>query len=128
MAGSVSAEVAAQLLERKNELARAIADALYAAMPELLEKYGERGRGKCLEDMRYNLEHLAPAVAMEEPALFGRYAVWLREMLNAHGVAGDEVPRCIELTRDVIRVHMGADAEAAAAPAIDAALRELRAP
>jgi hypothetical protein len=82
---------AESLLTRKEELAHAITGALYREMPELLEKYGQRGRGKCLEDMRYNLEHLAPAVALGEPALFSRYVAWLRDMLHSRGVPAREV-------------------------------------
>ena len=74
------------LIERKEELARAVTDALYARQPALLVRHGEAGRIKCQQDMRYNLEHLAPAVALQDPALFGRYIQWLVRMLGARGL------------------------------------------
>jgi hypothetical protein len=115
MDGGVGGRAGAALLARKEELAAAITAALYAERPQLLERYGERGRVKCLEDMRYNLEHLAPAVELERPVLFTRYVTWLRDMLAARDVPADDVRRSLELTRDVIADRLAADeAEAAA--------------
>ena len=110
------------LLRDKDALARAITDALYAGMPELLARHGERGRVKCLQDMHYNLEHLAPAVALDDPSLFARYAEWLRDMLGARGVGVDEVRRSLEITRDVTGERMPADEAASIAVSIEAAL------
>ena len=126
MAATGVAESASErLLRDKDALARAITEALYADMPQLLERHGQRGRAKCLQDMHYNLEHLAPAVALGQPALFARYAEWLRDMLQSRGVGVDEVRRSLELTRDVTRASMAeAEAQAVAAP-LDAALAML---
>ena len=121
----VAADAAASLLQRREELARAITDALYADMPELLPRHGERGRIKCLEDMRYNLEHLAPAVALSDDALFVRYVTWLRDMLGARGVGVDEVRRSLELTHEVLQARMSAHEAAAAISPVVAALAEL---
>ena len=110
MAGSgVGDRASATLLERKDELARAVTRALYAERPDLLERYGERGRRKCLQDMRYNLEHLAPAVALGEPALFARYVVWLRDMLAARGVPAVEIGRSLELTSLLVQEQLAGD-------------------
>src|SRR5690606_18084231 len=100
-AGTVGEAAAELLLEHKEELARSITKRLYEVMPELMERHGERGQAKCLQDMRYNLEHLAPAVGLDEPRLFARYVVWLRDMLDAHGVPQAEVLRSLEITRDL---------------------------
>jgi hypothetical protein len=108
--GEAAAEA---LLAAKDELARSITDALYSERPDLLEKYGERGRAKCLQDMRYNVEHLAPAVGLGEPELFASYVVWLRDMLAARDVPADEIRRSLELTGDAVR-HRFTEAEAAA--------------
>ena len=123
MAATAIGERASEsLLRDKEGLARAITDTLYAAMPELLVRHGQRGREKCLQDMHYNLEHLAPAVALDDPSLFARYAEWLRDMLAARGVGMDEVRRSLEITRDIARERMPADEAAAVAASIEAAL------
>jgi hypothetical protein len=123
--GGVGERAAAALLARREELAGAITAALYGERPGLLERYGERGRRKCLEDMRYNLEHLAPAVALGDPSLFARYVVWLRELLQAHGVPARDVRRSLELTGDVVRARLEAEEAAAVERAVGAGLQEL---
>ncbi|HEV2130044.1 MAG TPA: hypothetical protein VGR27_03020 [Longimicrobiaceae bacterium] len=124
-AGHVEEAGSEALLARKEELARAITEALYAEMPDLMEKYGESGRAKCLQDMRYNLEHLAPAVALGEPALFARYVAWLRDMLGARGIPADEVRRSLELTQDFVRVRLAAEQAELVAAAVAAGLNAL---
>ena len=102
MAARTIGEAAAErILARKEKLARTITERLYESMPELLEKHGEYGRAKCLQDMRYNLEHLAPAVALDESPLFTRYVVWLRDMLQSRGVQSAEVLRSLRITREI---------------------------
>jgi hypothetical protein len=102
------------LLDYKSIIARAITDAMYREKPELLERYGEVGRVRCLEDMHFNIEHIAPAVALDEPALFERYVVWLRDMLAARNVPADDVRRSLELTNDVVKQHIPEHADAIA--------------
>jgi MerR family transcriptional regulator, light-induced transcriptional regulator len=116
MAAESLGELACEsLLERQEELARAITGALYEEMPELMERYGERGHAKCLQDMRYNLEHLAAAVALGEPGVFARYVVWLRDLLHARGIPATEVRRSLELTEQVTRTRLsGPEADAVA--------------
>lgn len=111
MGRPLDAEAADVLLQRKEELASEITARLYAAVPELLDRYGERGRMRCLEDMRYNIEHLAPAVSLGEHELFVRYVGWLQEMLSARGVPAGDVRRSLQLTRDVVRERLADDAQ-----------------
>lgn len=94
------------LLDYKGVIARAITDAMYREKPELLERYGEVGRVRCHEDMHFNIEHLAPAVALGEPALFARYVVWLRDMLAARHVPADDVRRSLELMITAVLQHL----------------------
>lgn len=117
---------AAQGLQTHREaLAQAITDALYAEMPELLGRYGERGRQKCLQDMRYNLDHLAPAVELEEPRVFASYALWLNDLLRARHIPTGEVVRSLVLTERVVRERMPADEAEAVARSIRAGLAAL---
>ena len=102
-ATAVGRRAAERLLEHQDALARAVTARLYAERPELLARHGERGREKCLQDMRYNVEHLVPAVDLEDPALFATYVRWLTGMLAARGVAADDVTRCLELLADASR-------------------------
>ena len=94
------------LLAQKSSLAQAITDALYEERPQLLARYGETGRVRCLEDMHFNIEHLVPAVALGESQLFARYVVWLRDMLGARNVPVDDVRRSLQLTAEVVQQHL----------------------
>jgi hypothetical protein len=122
---SAAARSSERLVAEKEALARAITDALYAERPELLARYGAAGREKCLQDMRYNLEHLAPAVALEQPSMFAGYAQWLRGLLAARGIPVDDVVRSLVLTRDAITQRFPPDEAADALTAIDAGLAAL---
>lgn len=126
MAGVSAGERAADvLLARKDELAARITEALYRDDPGLMARYGERGRAKCLQDMRYNLEHLAPALALDEPDMFRKYVRWLVDLLGAHGVPARDVRRSLELTRTTLEEVLGAEEAAMAAVAIDAGMQSI---
>lgn len=103
----------ARLLAAKEEMAQWLTDRLYTERPYLLEKYGERGRMHTLQDMKYNLEHLAPAVALDDPAMFAKYVRWLDELLRARNVPTTEVIRTLELI-DVLALERLQEDEAAA--------------
>ena len=94
------------LIAQKHTLAQTITDALYRERPQLMDRYGEVGRARCLEDMHFNIEHLAPAVALGEARLFERYVIWLRDMLASRNVPVDDVVRSLQLTIDVVQKHL----------------------
>ena len=85
------------LMRDRDAIARAVTAALYAAVPALRERHGERGRDKCLQDMHYTIDHLIPAVDFGDPAMFSRYAEWLDGVLRARNVDTRDVVRCLEL-------------------------------
>jgi hypothetical protein len=92
---------ASRLLQRERDaLAYAVTDALYAESPALLERHGERGREKCLQDMYYNIDQLIPAVDLGDGAMFARYVEWLNDMLTARNVATRDIVRCLEILRE----------------------------
>ena len=104
-AGRIAAE---RLLHDKETRARSVTAALYLEFPDLIQKHGERGRAKCLQDMHYNIEHLIPAVDLQHPEMFAQYVMWLDGMLRARGVATRDVRRCLELLREAAHVRYGA--------------------
>lgn len=97
------------LLTRKEELASAVTDAVYAEDPALLERFGESGRAKCLQDMRYSLEHLAPALAMDDPSLFEGYVRWVENLLAARSISARDVRRSLHITAHVMRERLQPD-------------------
>ena len=75
--------------------------------------------------MRYCLEHLAPAVAMNDPALFARYVLWLENLLAARGIGSDDVRRSLEATQDVLAQRLLPDEAACVRPPLQAGLASL---
>lgn len=110
------------LLARKDELALAVTDAVYAARPELRDRYGEIGVKRCREDMRYTIEHLAPAVALGEPPIFGAYVIWLIELLRARSIPDDDVRLSLVSLRQVLGERLPPNEFGEAARIIAAAL------
>ena len=127
MNAPVEARASASILDRKDELAGAITDVLYGRDPTLVTRYGEAGRVKCLQDMRYSLEHLAPAVALDDPSLFARYVIWLEGLLAARGVGSDDVRRSLEATRSALLDRLPPDEAARVLPSLEAGLTVLSA-
>lgn len=119
---------AAALLEHKEVIARSVTGLLYAERPWLLDRYGERGREKCLQDMRYNLEHLIPAVELEAPDMFSRYATWCDQLLRARGVQTAELVRTMEIMRADVAARLPADQARAVAGCLDEGIRVLAEP
>jgi MerR family transcriptional regulator, light-induced transcriptional regulator len=117
------------LSRQLDEKARAITDDViatdYARRPELLARYGERGRSFYRRDNEYHLSFLAEAVASDEPRLFIDYVGWAKSMLSAHGVVAADLAENLVVLRDAIRRHVPTDAAAAAGASIDASLQQL---
>ena len=99
----IGASASRLLMRDRDALARTVTESLYTASPALLERYGERGRDKCLQDMHYTIEHLIPAVDLGDEAMFVRYVEWLEGLLRARNVNTRDVVRCLELLRDQCR-------------------------
>jgi hypothetical protein len=126
MAGvSAGESAAAALLEQKETIARSVTGLLYAEMPWLVDKYGERGRLKCLQDMRYNLEYLAPAVELEDPAMFARYATWCDGVLRSRGVPTGELARSFELMASDVASRLPREEAQAVGACLEAGVQAL---
>src|SRR4051794_36991409 len=63
----------------------------YETWPELELRYGERGRQFIAQDALWHLEHLDAAVEIAEPAIFAEYVDWVTGLLQARGVATEQV-------------------------------------
>ncbi|HEY4132920.1 MAG TPA: hypothetical protein VGM50_20060 [Gemmatimonadaceae bacterium] len=106
---TVGQRAAERLIYDKESIARAVTKRMFAEDPDILEKHGERGRQKCLEDMHYNIEHLIPAVDLEKAEMFADYARWLDKMLGSRGVSARDVRRCFEMVADETRDRFAFD-------------------
>lgn len=119
---TVEGRAAAELVARKTTLAQTATDALYADMPELTDRYGAAGRERCLEDIRYTIDHLIPAVDLAQPSLFATYVAWLDDLLRARNVSTREVIRSLELIEQAVRNELAPDEADAVAACLRAGL------
>ena len=122
MNATASKEAAALLMREREGLAIAVTGQLYERYPDLLERHGQRGREKCLQDMRYNIDHLIPAVDLNDGSMFARYVQWLDEMLRSRGVRTKDVIDCLELLRSECERRFGKAESDAIAGIINAGL------
>lgn len=127
-AGDPGMRAARRLLQDKEPLAQAVTEALYREDPALMERHGARGREKCHQDMRYNVEHLIPAVELGDGLMFAGYVEWLDTLLRARHVATRDIVRCLELLGDETTRRYATDEAEAIARILRAGLRVLARP
>ena len=89
-----------------------------AAHPELLERYGERGRAYTNHDFAYLFAWAVDAVAFGDPPLFTRNVTWLRDLLAARDLPAAWFVASVRLVREVA-IDAGLLGEADAVRVID---------
>lgn len=82
--------------------AAAIVDRQFAVRPDLLERYGEIGRVRCLEDARFHLQYLVTALEAEKPELFLDYIAWAKIVLARRNVPADDLAANLDILASVV--------------------------
>lgn len=93
--------------------------------PELSEKYGLRGRKKCIEDSVFHLHYLAEAVAAYSPKIFSNYVAWAKVMLVSRGIDWREFAANLEQMARVLRGNAPTEHQPVFDSIIEVALAEL---
>ncbi|MFG6116967.1 hypothetical protein ACGTN9_17585 [Halobacillus sp. MO56] len=73
-------------VSEKQKLVELVVDDIYQAYPELIERFGESGRLRTLEDNHHHLDHLDTAFQMGNSTFFLDYTNWLNTVLTSRGV------------------------------------------
>lgn len=63
-----------------------VTEAIYARYAKELQRFGERGRQNCRQDILFHLDYLQGALIGNEPSIFAQYALWLKDVLSSRGV------------------------------------------
>ncbi|HEX2640329.1 MAG TPA: cobalamin-dependent protein [Pyrinomonadaceae bacterium] len=113
------------IAERQADLAEAITNRHYQLKPELHDKYGERGRTKCLQDAQYHLSYLAEAVTASRPSLFADYVSWARVMLAGRGIPESDLVDNLIVMRDSLEKYLPLNEGAVIHDYIDAGLEKV---
>lgn len=74
----------------------------YAVHGAAYERFGERGREACREDLAFHLEFMEPALELGRPETFVRYLAWLRSVLAARGVPAEHLQLSVRLLADAL--------------------------
>lgn len=93
---------------RLDELAHAVAEKHLAAFPESLERWGESGRERCLEDARFHLRYLATALEARSDALFLDYVAWTKIVLARRNVPERELVEHLRILALTLEERLGA--------------------
>ncbi|MED4588993.1 hypothetical protein [Priestia flexa] len=69
-----------------NKIVEKVTEQIYEQEPTLLQKFGERGKQKCIEDNHYHMRYLHTSYLLQNEALFSDYALWLNSLLTSRGM------------------------------------------
>ncbi|MCK6255283.1 hypothetical protein LCY76_01310 [Fictibacillus sp. KIGAM418] len=72
-----------------DDIVNSVVKKMYEDYPELLDKYGEKGKRKAIEDNHHHMKHLETAYELENPVFFTDYASWLNGILEKFGMSAD---------------------------------------
>lgn len=106
----VSHPVIAETLDRVESLVTdavaVVTQQIYARHPELMQRFGEKGRATCREDLHYHLEYLLSALYGADVGLFRDYVLWLRSVLESRGVPGGHLAESLQLMQAFFRERL----------------------
>lgn len=114
--------VAEWLSAGRRELAARVAEKHLEQHPEFLQRFGEIGRTRCLEDAEFHLQYLSHALRFATPALFTAYTQWARQMLEKRAIPWRDLQTNLELLRDELARELDPEDAALVRKYIDAAL------
>lgn len=123
----IAREIGQFIDAERRSLAIAIVDRQYERQPHLRERYGEAGRGKCVQDTEYHLSYLAAALTYWSPTLFAEYLRWAKGVMVAYGVDIADVEMNLECMREVLRERIAAEGLQRLETCLDLATESLRA-
>lgn len=125
MADDFNKAVAQAIDKERSRLSEAIVARQYELMPGLAEKYGSRGREKCLQDAEFHLSYLAEAIAASLPPLFSDYVAWAKIMLAGRGISASDLAVNLECIRHALDETLSQQMSALASGYVEAGLRQL---
>ena len=70
----------------KAKLVDLVVEDIYNSYPELVEKFGDNGRKRTVEDNYHHIRHLETAYQMKQSSFFQEYTRWLNNVLTSRGV------------------------------------------
>ncbi|MCM3719394.1 hypothetical protein [Fictibacillus phosphorivorans] len=85
-----------------NAMVETVTERIYENDPSLMDRYGEKGRAKCIEDNHHHFKHLETAYELENEEFFTDYALWLDGILQKFGMKTELLIENFSLIIDVL--------------------------
>ena len=125
MMDELNTQVRDALEVQRQSFSEAIVALQYQRQPELLARYGEAGRAKCLQDAASRLSFLAQALAVSRPLLFADYLAWEKITRAGYGTPAEDLALSIVCIRDVLHQVLPEEIRAPVREYIDIGLTQL---
>jgi hypothetical protein len=77
------------------DIADRAAATIYSRHPAWLERWGEPGRRRCLDDLAYHLSYLTDALALGRDELFAEYVAWIAGFLARRSVPTEHLQEAL---------------------------------
>jgi hypothetical protein len=85
-----------------NAMVERVTEKIYENDPSLMDRYGDKGRAKCIEDNHHHFKHLETAYELDNEEFFTDYALWLDGILTKFGMSTELLMDNFSLIIDVL--------------------------
>jgi methanogenic corrinoid protein MtbC1 len=102
-------DIAEALAKKKSLMAEEITAEYFRRRPEMLARWGEVGKRRCMEDSAFHLSYLAEAVRFDSPELFVDYIGWAKILLHSLRISESDLRENLELVRSTVGRHFEGD-------------------
>ena len=122
---TLNEKISQTLDDRRDSLANAIVAQHYTLQPELVERYGDKGRTKCLKDAHYHLTYLSEAVSSAHPSIFADYVAWAKVLLTGIGISSADLAKNLQIIGTVLKEELPKETSAVVNEYIEEGLIQL---
>ena len=116
------------LEQHLEKLTLEVVERQYALQPDLIQRFGEIGRVRTIEDVRYHLQYLSETIRVDSLRLFGEYIAWAKIVLVRLGVPVDDLIINLNIIQDVLEANLTPEQAVLTKTYLDEAKARLRTP
>lgn len=88
-----------------NVMVERVTEKIYENNPTLMERYGEKGKTKCIEDNHHHFKHLETAFELDNAEFFTDYALWLDGILQKFGISTEHLMDNFSIIIDLLNEY-----------------------
>lgn len=88
-----------------NVMVERVTEKIYENDPTLMERYGDKGKTKCIEDNHHHFKHLETAFELDNAEFFTDYALWLNGILQKFGISTEHLMDNFSIIIDILNEY-----------------------